>query len=253
MTAGALRPALLSLGAAVALGVVASCARQGTPPGGPPDRLPPEVVRTRPDTFAELEVVDDPIRIEFSERISENPTRGTLDDAVLVSPRTGELRVSHEGDALEVDLSGGFRSGVAYRVTVLPVVQDLFGNAMPEPFEFLFSTGGEYTPNAVAGVVVDRITGEMVQDAEVLAHPDWTDTLDLVYVSRTDTAGIFALRYVPPGRYRLQAFQDRDRDGEADPFEIQGERLIPLGATDTLLSDLVILQPDTSAPRLAQA
>lgn len=245
-----------ALGAALALGIVASCARQGTPSGGPPDRLPPEVVRTRPDTFARIDALEGPIRIEFSERISERPTEGTLDDAVLVSPRSGDVRVSHKGDALEVRVAGGIREGVVYRVTVLPVVADLFGNAMPEPFEFLFSTGGEYHPNAVAGLVVDRITGQRVEAAEVAAVPDWTDTLDLAYVSRSDTGGIYALRSLPPGRYRLTAFMDVDRDREPGGFEEQGERVLLLGAADTVLGgagDIVILLPDTSAARLAQA
>lgn len=245
-----------ALAAALALGAVASCARQGAPSGGPPDNLPPEVVGTRPDTFAQREAFDEPIRIEFSEPISERTAGGTLDDAVLVSPRTGEVSVSHKGDALEVELSGGFHPGLVYRVTVLPVVQDRFGNALSEPFELLFSTGGEYHPNAVAGVVVDRITGEMVEGAEVAALPDRSDTLDLAYVFRTDTSGIYALRYLPPGRYRVRAFQDRNRNREPDPFESQGERVVILGAADTILGgegDVVILTPDTSAAVLGRA
>jgi hypothetical protein len=123
---------------------------------------------------------------------------------------------------------------------------------MEAPFEFLFSTGGEYHPNAVAGMVLDRITGEGLEGADVVAFPDWTDTLDLVYVSRTDTAGIFALRYVPPGPYRVEAFQDRDLDQAPDPFEVQGESFVILGQADTILNaDIVVLMPDTVPARLA--
>jgi hypothetical protein len=247
--------AAATIAVAVVIGALGSCARQGIPPGGPRDNLPPEVVSTRPDTFAEIDRLDGPIRIQFGERISERPV-GTsrLDDAVLVSPRGGAVRVRHRRDALEIELSGGVRPGVVYRVTLLPVIQDLFNNAMEAPFEFLFSTGGEYYPNAVAGMVVDRITGLSLEGADVAARPDWTDTLDLVYVSRTDASGIFALRSMPPGRYRVQAFQDRDLDHEPDPFEVQGERLVFLNMGDTILNaDLLVLEPDTLPARLATA
>ena len=247
------RSGITALAAAVAVGVLVSCARQGSPPGGPPDNLRPEVVSTRPDTFADIEDLDGPIRVQFSERISEQPLGGgRLDNAVLVSPREGPIRVRHRRDAIEVEM-GGVRPGVVYRVTVLPVIQDLFGNSMEAPFEFVFSTGGEYHPNAVAGMVLDRITGEALGGADVVASPDWTDTLDLVYVSRTDTSGIFALRYVPPGRYRLEAFQDRDLDQAPDPFEVQGESSVLLGQADTILNaDVVVLMPDTLPARLAR-
>jgi len=246
-------PGIAGVAAALAIGGLASCARQGSPPGGPPDRLPPEVISTRPDTFAEIERLDGPIRIQFSERISEQPVGGgRLDGAVLVSPREGPVRVRHRRDALEVELLGGVRPNQVYRVTLFPVIQDLFSNSMEAPFEFVFSTGGEYHTNAVAGMVVDRITGQTLEGAEVFAHPDWTDTLDLVYVSRTDTSGIFAFRYMPAGPYRVQAFQDRDLDQELDPFEVQGEQLIFVSEGDTILNaDIVVLMPDTLPARLA--
>ena len=43
--------------------VVASCANQGGPPGGPADRTGPQVVTTFPDTFEVLAAFDDDIRI----------------------------------------------------------------------------------------------------------------------------------------------------------------------------------------------
>ena len=78
-----------------ALGIVlaSSCAQQGAPPGGPEDLRPPIVIRTVPDTFELLRTLDGSIRFEFDERISERPSSGTFDNAVIISPRTGELIV----------------------------------------------------------------------------------------------------------------------------------------------------------------
>ena len=205
------------------------------------------MIRTVPDTFAEVEAVDDPLLIRFNERISERTTSGPLDQAVVVSPRTGEVRVQHARDALEVDLSGGFRPGLVYRVTVLPVIQDMFGNTMPEPFEFVFSTGGAFTPNVVAGFVLERTTGLPAEGYRVRARSadDAADTT-VVHVAVTDTAGFFALRYLPPGRYELTAFQDVNRNEALDFAEARGSRSLLFRQADTIPVELPVLRPDTS-------
>jgi hypothetical protein len=138
---------------------------------------------------------------------------------------------------------------VVYRVTLLPVVRDLFNNQLRDPFELVFTTGQEFSPTAVAGLVWDRITGEGVEPAEVRALSDGPDSL--MHVAMADTGGVYAFRFLPPGRYRVVAFQDRNRDGNVDPMEVQGERGILLNAaTDTMLLPLAVLQPDTTPARI---
>ena len=149
---------------ALASAAAAACARPGAPGGGPPDQRPPVVIATVPAPGAFVESLDFAIDLRFSERISERVARGTLDEAVLLSPRTGAVRVNHKSDALEVSVEGGLRPDLVYRLTVLPVLVDLFGNRMSEPFELAFSTGPELIENAIAGQVLDRITGRTVQD-----------------------------------------------------------------------------------------
>ena len=144
-----------------------SCANQGVPPGGPQDRTGPQVVETVPDTFAVVTAFDDEIRIVFDERISERAVQGTLDAAVIISPESGVVSVRHSSRALRVTMAGGFQPDEVYRVTVLPMVQDLFRNEMPGAFEFIFSTGAEMTPTVLAGSVVDRITEEAIEGARV--------------------------------------------------------------------------------------
>ena len=138
---------------------ICSCANQGAPSGGLQDLTGPQVVGTFPDTFAVVEAFDDEIRIGFDERISESGVQGPLDDAVIISPESGEVRVRHSSRALRVTMVGGFQPDQVYRVTVQPVVQDLFRNVMVDAFEFIFSTGAEMTPTVLAGSIVDRITG----------------------------------------------------------------------------------------------
>ncbi len=233
------------------LGLTAlACARLGTPAGGPQDQRPPVVIQAEPAPRA---IVADPstrVRFRFSERISERPARGTLDDAVVVSPATGAVRVDHGRETLDVAVEGGFRPGLVYRVTVLPVIEDLFGNEMTDPFELVFSTGAELTENAIAGQVLDRINGEPVPDAVVLLHPTAPVPDTLVHLARSDDEGLFFFRYVPEGRYSMVAFQDRNRDLVTDPSEPNGRRGVLITPEDTLIVDVAVLEPDTSAAEL---
>jgi hypothetical protein len=201
------------------------------------------LVTTRPDTYEIVERDLETVRFVFDERISERPTRGTLDDAVLVSPRTGEVSVDHGRDGLEVFLAGGFEEGRVYRVTLLPVISDLFGNTLRDPVELVFSTGPELVPSAVAGLAWDRVTGRGIEGLVVLAVDPRDST---VYQARTDTAGIYAFRYLPPGPYQVTAFQDRNADEAVDPMEPQGERLVQVTGADTLVAEIGVLQPDTT-------
>jgi hypothetical protein len=208
------------------------------------------VVGTSPDTFARLGGdLTDPVVFRFDERISERPASGALDDAVLVSPATGNVRVSKGRQSLEVTIAGGYRADHVYRITLLPVIRDLFGNQLQDPVELVFSTGAEITASAVAGLVWDRTTGEGLADHLVTA----TGEDSTVYLARTDTGGIYALRYLVPGRYVFTAFQDRNRNERVDSMEVQGTVPEELLGPDTLFSDIGVLQPDTSPARLLSA
>ena len=207
------------------------------------------VVVTRPDTFDVGPEFEGPVRFEFDERISENVSSGFLEDAVSVSPRTGEVSVSHGRSSLTVEVEGGFRPGLVYRVTLLPVVSDLFGNRLRDPFELVFSTGGEGGETTLAGDVWDRVTGRGVAGASLQAIGQDS----LVHIAVADEDGIFAFRYLPGGEFRLVGFVDRDRDGEVGDIETQGTREIQAVSGDTLLIDLPLLDPDTTPAILLRA
>jgi len=231
-----------------------ACARPEAPRGGPEDRMPPIVVATEPDTFATVQPGLRHLRFEFSERISENATGGTLNDAVLVSPAVGNVRVSHERDAIEVDLQRGLEAGQVYRITLRPLISDMFGNRLADPFDLIVSTGAEPVPNVLAGAVEDRVTGRGLEGARVEAiFGSGADSL--VHWNTTDADGIFSLRFVPAGDFRLRAWQDRNRNAEVDVSEPQappspGTLEPPVDTSFTVVS---LIQPDTTPPRLLSA
>ncbi|MEX2466807.1 MAG: Ig-like domain-containing protein [Gemmatimonadota bacterium] len=238
-----------TLGIFLAVVGVAGCARQGAPPGGPPDARPPVVVATTPEAFEDVPGFDGPVMFEFDERISEQSGGGTLDDAVTVSPSMGGVRVSHGRRSLSVEVDGGFRDGVVYRVTLLPVVRDMFGNALRDPFELVFTTGAEAEPTTIAGEIWDRVTGRGVPDLTLHAiGPD-----SLIHLAASGEEGLYAFRYLPGGTYTLTAFQDTNRDREVGPNELQGRVDFSVASGDTLFLDVPVLEPDTTSAILLGA
>jgi hypothetical protein len=258
----------LKRGLALLLGVwgifaLHGCARPSRPPGGPNDRIPPMVAVTWPDTFALIEPTRDAVRFDFSERISERPTQGRLEQAVVVSPVTGETQVKHTRKGLEVKVLGGYQPGLVYRVRVLTSIKDLFNNTLEDPFELVFSTGGEYEAHVLAGVVTDRISGEAIESVRVEARELVLSDSGVVvkedapaYLAVTDTAGIYLLRYVPSGSYRITVYQDNNRNQEPDFRELKGEIGKTLGqrlpVLDTLISDVALLASDSTVTQVVR-
>lgn len=224
--------------------LMVGCARQGVPTGGEPPAIPPSVVATTPDTFAVLPDFRDAVVVGYNRPISERAGGGSLTGLVDVSPRLGEVQVRNRGNAVEISMEGGFPPGRVYRVSIQPGVTDLYGQATDEPFELVFSTGAPFHPNVVAGVVEDRITGQAVAGARVEGFLPG-DSVPISAV--TDSEGIFALRYVPPGVLSLRSYLDRARNFQLDETDPRDSVAVELAEGDTVMVfDLALLVPDST-------
>jgi hypothetical protein len=247
----ALGPGMPPLVALVATVALAGCARTIAPEGGAVPETPPAVVRTVPDTFAVVEGFNGPVRIEFERTLGERLTTGALRDAVVVSPRTGDVEIKQGRTHLEINMEGGFPAGALYRITVLPRFQDRYRNTMDRPVDLFFSTGPDFDPTLVAGLVTDRLTGQIARGARVDAVPEEEGP---TYSAVSDSTGVFGFRYLPPGGYELVAYDDRNRNLEPDFAEPQARASLAVASADTLVvTELPLLAPDTTAARLLSA
>lgn len=228
-----------------------ACARPGVPPGGEVDRIPPRVLEVFPAPFDTLTDPDAPVVVRFDERLSERFAGvQQLSDAVLVSPSTSPVTAERNRRSIEISLVRGWQPGLVYRVVIQPVFSDLFNNQRREPVDLVFSTGAPIPETAVAGFVQDGLTLEPVPDVRIEA----TRRIDATtYLAVTDTAGFFALRYMPAGAYDLRAWLDQDRDREPDFFEPQDSTQLAMGFQDTTVIELAVLPGDTTPANLARA
>lgn len=241
------------LAVSLAAATLVACANPGIPPGGPPDSAAPAIVRVTPDSGA-VNVRASSVVIRLDEVVAERPGgRSPIGSAeeglraiVLLSPGDGRERVHWRRDAIEIEPRGGFRRNTAYRVTLLPGLADLRGNAVTERFELVFSTGPAIPAGSISGVVFDWVEGRAAARASVEAFQPGDSTFR--WVTRTDSTGRFILRDLAPGPYRLRGWLDANNDrriGEREAFDS-----VTVTLADTLTQEFYAFAHDTIGPRL---
>lgn len=206
------------------LSLVSACARQGYPTGGPKDETPPVALGTRPANesrgFNGKEFY-----IQFDEYVVlKNATEN-----VLVSPPMKEKpEFTTKGKGVLVKLKDTLQANTTYLFQFKEAIADFTeGNLLPS-YEYVFSTGEAMDTLMLDGQVVDARNGKAwkesvtvmayrVESGERRVENDtMATTVQPDYVTRCDKEGKFAFHYIPEGRYRLVALEDKNRNLRVD-------------------------------------
>ncbi|MEX2109908.1 MAG: Ig-like domain-containing protein [Gemmatimonadaceae bacterium] len=228
--------------------IAAACASPGMPPGGPPDIAAPELIGTAPDSGT-TQVRPKEVVFRFNEVVAERSASATdLADLFLISPRDGTPRVSWNRDEIAVRPRSGWRPNTAYTVTMLRGISDIRGNVRNAGASTFFSTGPTVPRTRITGRVFDWVTGSPAPNAvvESFIAPDSTHA----YVAITDTTGAFTLQHLPPGRYLVRGFVDRNRNRGIDEGEQWDSASVSL--TDSSAVELLVFTRDSVAPRIRE-
>ncbi len=244
---------LAAVGSVLTAAAVIGCASPGAPPGGPPDKVAPKIVQVTPDSGA-VNVKASSVVIRLDEVVAERPggrmpvgggAEG-LGAIILVSPGDGREKVEWKRTAIEITPRGGFRPNTAYRITLLPGLADLRGNALLESSEIVFSTGASIPSGEISGVVFDWVGGRIAPLAAIEVFR--TSDTSFRWIARADSTGRYVVRDLAPGEYRLRAWIDADNDrrlGERESFD---SLRVPLDARAEV--DVYAFVHDTIGPRL---
>lgn len=224
-----------------------ACATVQDPPGGPPDLTPPVLVSITPDSGSVLKDLKKAAVLQFNEVISERPGV-TLDQLIVVSPRSDALIVSWKRDAIEVRPKKGWRADVPYQLTLLPGVMDLRNNRLVGGRSIAFSTGGPIPATSTTGRALDWETGSVAAKAlvEMIRLSD-----SLVFWAVADSTGRFSVNAVPPGRYVIAGTIDKNSNRKRDYREPFDSAVVTLDSTLSLT--LWTFVHDTVGPRLRTA
>lgn len=245
------RGKLSAFSALTALSALAACARIEPPPGGPPDRAPPRLIATRPDSLATLRAFRGVAEFQFDEVISEGGTAsqgegtGGLEKLVILSPTTRVPEVNWRRSRITVRPKEGWRPNRVYRVQLLPGVADLRNNQSRDGAVLTFTTGAPRPQNTLQGTVVDWSTSRPAAAALVIATllPD-----SLPYRGVADSSGRFSLGPLPAGDYLVTGVLDQNQDIRQDSREAYGSARIQRGRSD--VGELWAFVHDTTPPRI---
>jgi hypothetical protein len=238
------RPLLLL----VALG----CARILAPPGGPPDRVPPRIIATLPESLAVLPDFDDDVEFQFDEVIAEGGSpnfglgTGDLEKLVLVSPSDGVPEIRWRRDRITARPRGGWRRNTVYRVELLPGLADLSSNRLTVGRIITFTTGAPRPIAALRGVVVDWSTQRPLRNALIEAV-HLSDSL--VYRTVSDSLGRFGLGPVPEGEYLVYGVQDQNTNRLREARETYDSVRVAQGRAD--VGEVWVYKHDSTMVRLS--
>lgn len=216
------------------------------PPGGPPDVAAPQIVSIVPDSGT-VGVKPKEIVFHFDEVVSQKaPSATTLADLFLISPRDGVPDVSWHRDAISVKPAHGWRNNTPYTVILLRGLADIRGNVRNTGATTFFSTGPTIPLSRISGQVFDWVAGTPAAGAlvESFVPPDSLHP----FVALVDSSGAFTLDHIPPGRYMVRAYLDRNKNLATEPSEPWDSATLNL--TDSIQNEFLVFTHDTVPPRI---
>ncbi len=233
------------------------CARQGYPSGGPKDTDAPKALGTTPKNesrnFAERQFY-----IQFDEYVVlKNPEQ----NVIVSPPMDPKPEFTTKGKGVLVKIKDTLQPGTTYLFQFKEAIADFTEGNLAPSIEYVFSTGDAMDTMMLAGSVLSARDGKAWKETvTVLAYKDpdndvvaLEDTIAAIvqpdFVTRCDKKGNFAFHYIPEGKYRLVALEDKNRDlkvGDDEPVAWLDESF---RSTDSIDSALTV-KLRISAPEL---
>jgi len=187
------------------------------------------------------------VLFRFDETVAERPPSATtLSDLFLISPRDGIPEASWHRGAIGVRPTHGWRANTPYTVIMMSGLTDLRGNVRKTGASTFFSTGTTIPRTRLAGNVFDWVSGTPANGALIESYVP-PDTIH-PYIALADSNGAFVIEHIPPARYTVRAYVDRNKNLGIDPSEPWDS--VSINLVDSARTDLVIFAHDTVAPRL---
>jgi hypothetical protein len=239
--------------AVAAASILAGCAGQVPPEGGPKDTVPPAIIRTIPDSNA-IRVHPAAVTLELSKYVD----RRSLEESVFISPYLGELHYDWSGKEVTITFKGTLREHTTYVVNIGTDVADIHERTrMAAAFTLAFSTGDSIDRGFVDGRVFDEKPEGVLIFAYRLSGL-LPDTLDPTrtrpdYITQTGKDGSFSLAHLALGPYRVFAVRDEYHnfvyDRQIDQYGVPPGDLL-LSGGDPLVKDLWVRlsREDTARP-----
>lgn len=198
--------------------LIFSCAKQGSPTGGPKDELAPILVVTKPlhksTNFNKKE-----IKISFDEFV----VLKDLTQQLIVSPPLKTPAVitpqSTASKQIKIKLLDTLLPNTTYTFNFGSAIQDNNEGNIIEDFKYIFSTGKYIDSLTSTGSVVNALEGNLKKNVNILLYEyDSTFTDSIVfkqkpkYVARTTDSIHFQFTNIKEGKYMMLAIDEESTD-----------------------------------------
>ncbi|WP_430813352.1 Ig-like domain-containing domain [Carboxylicivirga sp. RSCT41] len=193
------------------------CANVGMPSGGIKDENPPVVVKSIPEANA-LNYQKNTVYIEFDELIQLKDYRSKF----IVSPPVNEQPiVEARGNRLIIDFEDEeLQPNTTYTLDFADAIVDNNEGNVLENYSFSFSTGEYIDSLQVSGNLYDADDLSPSEGVLIYLHKNLNDTaiqtLVPIRIAKTNSLGRFNIRNVSPGKYRIYALDDANRNNKFD-------------------------------------
>lgn len=199
--------------------IMAACASIGRPEGGPRDEIPPVFINSNPAPGA-INVKGNKIEITFDENIKLDD----ISNKVVISPAQKLMpSIIASGKKVIVELKDTLKPNATYTIDFSDAIRDLNENNPLDGFAIDFSTGNELDSLRVSGMLFEARNLEPAQGMLVGVYSNLADsaisTLPLERIAKTNQLGQFTVRGLKPGKYRVFALTDKNRDNHWDRSE----------------------------------
>lgn len=237
-----------------------SCATQTTPMGGPKDTIPPTVIRYHPKEN-QTNFKEKQISVEFSEPIALNNPR----EEIIIIPSTGKkTEYKLKGSTLIITPEFPWRDSTTYNINFRESVEDLTEgnpakdrrNGKESDLHLAFSTGPIIDTLSISGSVKNGINETIPENITIALYN--TDTFDIFedtpdYFTKSSKDGNFSITNLKAGKYRLYAFEDKNKNLKAETRTEKFGFLADSIRLDTMVTNLEIpvVNIDTRPLKLA--
>ena len=200
--------------------IVVGCAKTVSPPGGPVDTIPPEIMTASPATGAVNVPSDSRIEIIFSERIDPR----SVDRALFITPQLKpEPKIKAGGTKIVIIPQEPLKPDRTYVITLGTDLRDAHNVKLAQSINIAFATGPTLDTGSISGTVYDanfkpapNVSIALFEDKpNVESGP--IDSLNPDYITQSGAGGLFAFKYIPPKEYYLVAFDDLNKNHFINP------------------------------------
>ncbi|MCI3937362.1 Ig-like domain-containing protein [Chryseobacterium aahli] len=205
--------------------LVYSCARVGSPVGGPKDTLAPQFLSSNIDT-TRVNVRRDikELRIDFDEYITLKDINKNLNISPPIENITRILPSNIANKYLIIQWSDTLQANTTYNFNFGNSIADNSESNILRYYNFAFSTGEKLDDLYISGEVKDAFTIKKQNSSEnkmVVGLYQLKDTIDYkkkpYYITKVDDDGYYELNYLAPGKFKIIAFDDENGNSIYDP------------------------------------